>query len=178
MSPGVAILCISLHILSTIWWLVNDISTRTVDKRRRIPTPMRPILFLNSRFYDAPFKLPLWHLISERWRVWSTVADFCTVDTSFVLALLGWLLALTYREVKEIFVYFFYNGSNGHPSITAWCGGVLLAWSRCNLPPVRRCHLQPVGCFQVRPNFNILPYCSIKMQKIIMLILKMNLFTL
>lgn len=105
MSPGVAILCISLHILSIIWWLVNDISTLTVDKRGRIPTPMRPILFLNSRFYDAPFKLPLWHLISERWRVWSTVTDFCTVDTSFVLALLGWLLALT--DLGDFCLFFF-----------------------------------------------------------------------
>lgn len=94
-----------------------------------------------------------WLLHSE------SCSGFADLLLNLTLALLGWVRALTYQGSKGDFFFnrssFCYNGSNGHPSVTAWCGGVLPARSRCHLPPVRRRHLQPLGCFQVRPSYSL-----------------------
>lgn len=61
------------------------------------------------------------------------------------------VLIKTNRNVSHrIFSSPCYDGSHGHPAVTAWRVGVLPPRSRCYLPSVRRSHLQPLGCFQVR----------------------------
>lgn len=61
------------------------------------------------------------------------------------------VLIKTNRNVsRRIFSSQCCDGSHGHPAVTAWRVGVLPPRSRCYLPSVRRSHLQPLGCFQVR----------------------------